>query len=862
MTFCVVSTPAMSQSIRSDNSLSTTVETSDNLNFTIDQGDRAGNNLFHSFSEFSVPTTGSATFSNSADITNIITRITGGSASNIDGLIKANGSANLFLINPSGLIFGPNAQLNIGGSLVGSTAESLHFSDSSEFFAVSATPPSQLTISAPTGLQLGAASQSIQVQGAGHITLSALPLTVFSPSSLGVNSGNAIALIGSDVLLESGSLSAPAGHIELGGVQGGRVTIDLAQKRFDYSAVEQFGNVALLSQSLVNASGAFIPPAGAPLAASSQGGSVQIRGQQLSVQDNSKVVIQNFGNLAFGSIRIGVEEAVELRESGAGNTGIFTNNFGQATGGNIDVSAQQLRLFGDADISTDTFGNGSSGDITIAASESIRIMPDGEPPGFGNIETASYQTGTAGNIKISAQQLALSSKGASSTSESSSIVSQTAGPGSGGNVQVLADSIALTDGGNISAVAFGKGNSGSVVVAANAIEVIGIAPLALLPSLITASAIATGNAGSVNITTQTLRVLDGGRIDSSTVAVGDAGSVIITASERVEVSGTVPGSINPSLIISSANRLDPVLRAFFASLGNPLPEVPTGVSGDVTINTPILAVEAGAKVTVSNDGTGNAGTLTVNADTVFVNSRGEITASTAEGSGGNLSLNLKDVLLLRQGGQISAEAGSEGDGGNIMLNTPVLIALENSDIVANAVQGSGGNIQINTQGILGTEFREQLTAESDITASSQFGVNGTVEITNVQVDPSSSTIALPTETADSSNQIVAGCANTQSSQFIASGRGGLPLAPTQQTTASNPWQDIRDLSMLPSSASAETTPIARHHGHNQAAASETNSFEATAWTIDNLGQVTLVAATADRYSAGNSVCLEKRERRL
>ncbi|MEO0987743.1 MAG: filamentous hemagglutinin N-terminal domain-containing protein [Cyanobacteria bacterium J06639_14] len=176
-----IATPAMAQNIQADNTLSTTVNTFDDQNFTIEGGDRAGDNLFHSFSQFSIPTDGSAIFNNATDIENIFSRVTGNSPSNIDGLIQTHGTANLFLLNPNGILLGPNASLNIGGSFFATTADSLSFADGNEFSTTIATERPLLSITVPMGLQFG--------NTANEITVNQSSLTVPLGESLGLLGG-------------------------------------------------------------------------------------------------------------------------------------------------------------------------------------------------------------------------------------------------------------------------------------------------------------------------------------------------------------------------------------------------------------------------------------------------------------------------------------------------------------------------------------------------------------------------------------------------------------------------------------------------------------------------------------------------
>ncbi len=213
--------------VAADGTLPTNVVSPDGLQFTITGGSQVGNNLFHSFSRFSLPTGGFAIFNNVLDVQNIFSRVTGGFPSNIDGMIQANGSANLFLINPNGIIFGPNAQLNIGGSFFATTANSLKFADGTELnTSLSQTPP-LLTVSVPIGLQYGQPG-AIAVQGA----------------HLSVQPSQTLALIGGEVALSGGTLSAESGRVELGGVAGvGTVGLTATGSQYQFIFPKDLANL-------------------------------------------------------------------------------------------------------------------------------------------------------------------------------------------------------------------------------------------------------------------------------------------------------------------------------------------------------------------------------------------------------------------------------------------------------------------------------------------------------------------------------------------------------------------------------------------------------------------------------------------
>ena len=840
--FALLTQPANAQPIRADSTLATDSNVSTNgQNFTIDGGTELGQNLFHSFELFSIPARGSATFNNPANIQNIVTRITGDRPSTIDGLIQTNGQANLFLLNRNGILLGPNAQLQIGGSFVASTAERLIFDNDAEFASDKTALNPLLSLSIPAGLQLGASSGQISVTDSGHAVLSAIPLRVDSSHSLNVSPEKTLALIGNDITLEGGVIAAPGGHIEVGSVREGLVTFELQSKTFDYEGVQQFADVTASARSLIDTSSLLFNNLGSPYAASTQGGSIQLQGRNITFSEESGALIQNYGDNVSGNIKVNASQLLKIADGEniiGREPGLATMSFGTGASGRIDVISPRVLIIDDGTISTSTFSGAPSGDLNITAAESVRLETTPQPiPDSGTIDTISFGAGAAGALTLSTRHLSI---------ETGGIFSRTAGTGSGGQLAIEADRIAVNKGGFITAGTSGIGDGGNVAVTADTIEVTGINDHTLLPSIITGGTSASGDAGSVSINTRQLRVRAGGRVDSSTIASGNAGTVTIVADELVSVSGTVPNAVNPSLIASSANIVDASVRAFFARFGPIPPLVPSGNSGDVIITSPQVIVAEGAQITARNDGPGDAGTLAINANSVYLQDRARLSASTQAGSGGNLTLILKDYLLLKGNSNLSAEAGGIGNGGNMTIDAPIIIALENSDIAANAVRGDGGNIAINAQAILGTAFREARSPKSDITASSQFGLSGAVDIVSLNSDLSSGTVALPAEVTDSNEQITAGCSDSPSNRFVASGRGGLPPNPTTTLQDSRLWSDIRASATRSLELIAETNT-----------APEEKLVEAANWLVNSQGQIALISeSTTNKLTKPSTACLK------
>jgi filamentous hemagglutinin family protein len=766
---------------------------------TINGGSRAGSNLFHSFKEFSLPTGSEAFFNNAVDVQNIFSRITGSNISNIDGLIRANGAANLFLLNPNGIIFGPNARLNLGGSFFGTTANRIQFADGVEFSATDLSAPPLLTVSVPIGLQLGQNPGGITVQGSGHRLMGTgfTPIDRSNnPIGLQVETGYTLALIGSEVNFDGGIVATEGGgHLEVGSVREGWVKLNASQRGWvgDYSNVREFNDIHLARQSLLDASG--------------NQGSIQLQGRTIDLTEGSAVLIQNLGTQPSGGITVRAADSLNL----VGNTAderlgsfIRIDNLGPDRTGDLTISAANLSVQNGGQIWTTTFTEAPSGNIAIQVADSIDLngFVFSNPTLPSSIVTTSYNSGNAGDLTASTGSMRLLN--------GSGFISATVSSGRAGTVQIDAR---------------------------DEIEIAGNNPITLSPSSVSSSTIGSGNTSNTFINTSRLILRDGGLLGSSTLAVGSAGSVTVQASQSVEIRGTATGSIAPSRIASTAEILDPALQAAYR-----LPPIPSGNSGSLTINTPSLQISDGASVSVKNDGPGRAGDVQINANSMALDDRGSITASTASGNGGNIDLQINDFLVLRNGSRIDVKSSGTGNGGNITIDSRTIVGLKNSDIIANAVQGNGGNIQINTQGIFGLQNRAQLTPESDITASSQFGLSGTVAITNPEVETRSFLVKLPQNVVDPTQQITTGCAAVGGNTFTVAGRGGLPEDPTSGLLGRAIWFDDRDLSADGNTASLPGRSLPKSEPAPEI-------VEANGWVINEKGQVELVAHNSNRANS-------------
>lgn len=607
--------PAIAE-VTSDGSTDTVVTPSGAV-FNITGGTTVGGrNLFHSFDRFDVPTLGAANFLNDPGIVNIFSRVTGGKVSEIDGVLRSRGAANLFLMNPSGIVFGQNASLDIGGSFVATTANGIRFQNNGEFSQTSVIDSQNPLLSIDPSAFFFNRIPSEQIENRSKVNAGLYPSNPFNLSGLRVKQGRSLILLGGNLSIDGGGLVALEGHLELGAAGIGEIGLlkDNTIFRLDFPKKLAQTDITLSNQASL-------------IVAGNQRGSIAINARNIRLADSSTIEagigprLGTVGNQS-GDIAIRANGELSLR----GNSSIRNQVYSEATGnsGNISVQAQSMTFREASQILAGTLGRGNSGNVIIEVEGKIDLI--GVILGQGTSFTSS---GLFARVEPGAR-------------------------GNAGDITVNANQILVQDGAQISTRSRGEGRAGNLTLnAGESVELIGARPgTAIRSRLITAGFSSSERGGDITINTRNFAVKDGAIAVASTFGNGQAGNLTVNATQSVELSGAVNN--NRSSLFSQTSG--------------------SGQAGNLLINTNRLTIQDGAIVSTSTSGEGQAGNLVVNAETVKLRSisldgrfRSALAAETSgEGNAANLVIQAKR-LSIEDGAVISTVTTRGGLGGNIRI---------------------------------------------------------------------------------------------------------------------------------------------------------------------------------------------------
>lgn len=577
----------------------------------IEGGTTTGGNLFHSFREFSVPTGTEAYFNNRLDIQNIFTRVTGNSVSNIDGSIKANGTANLFLINPNGIIFGPNARLNLGGSFVASTASSIRFADGIQFSASNPNASPLLTINVPVGLQFGSNAGQITVNGPGH------NLTINPKTEAFIRDGRPVglhlpdrtlALVGGEITLAGGNITVDTGRIELGSV-GGESLVSLTAIdsgfKLSYENAQNFQNIRLVGAASLDAVG-------------SRGGDIRVRGRNVTLIDGSVIAANTLGSRSGGNLVVNASEAVELFGTSADGqirTGLFADTYSTGEGGNLTINTRTLLVRNGAVVSASTYGAGKAGNLTVNATDRVELNGDRDTANlFARANIGS--TGDAADLTINTPTLL------------------------------------VRDGGQVGAGTYGSGKGGNITVnASEQVQVSGSSNRPGFPSAVGSRAApgSTGDAGNLTINTTTLIVRDGARVGARGLGEGNAGIVTINA-----------GSI------SLEN------QGFISTDSQSLNADPTKEQATIVLRSGNLILRQSSRLSTNAEGkNASGGNININTDVIAALGDSDISANSENFRGGQVRIDTQ-AIFGSSGSDITASGGTPELSGAVEINTPAV----------------------------------------------------------------------------------------------------------------------------------------------------------------------------------------------
>ena len=806
-------------------------------------GKQLGGNLFFSFSQFGLATGESATFSGPGSVQNILARVTGGNASSIDGTIHSTISgANLYLINPAGIIFGPNAQLDISGAVVISTADYLKLADNARFDSAPGANDSTLSASAVTSFGFVSAKP-------GAISL--------NESTLTGATGGKLLFVGGDIALNQASITTPSGYIGLWSTNGpGEITAA-------DGAGTRAGNVTL-SQARIETTG-------------SPGGSISIRGGTLEV-DNSVVYSETQGPTNGGNVELSFSGAVDLTDfarvatftSSSGNAGnvslragslslsansvlgsqalsdatidahsgevnvitpgyisiasessIASFTYGPAAGSKVQVQAGTISIIGDSSpietgIFSTTYANGSGGggaggDVLVHTGE-LQILSGGA------IAADTFGYAPAGDVTVNANKIKIAARGATLKTGIFSDSLSTGDGGRGGTVRVAADSLQITDGGLISTKTLGLGRGGDTDIEVGDLFIsrgdssfyTGIAADTALPGL-------RGAGGDISVTADRLRVVDGGQISANTFGLGPGGNIRINAGEveivgrpdlftgiSAESASTTEGAKGGNIeLFADTLRITDGGRISANTFGS-------GAGGDVKVAAQDITLSAKDNlqftgIAATSAGSGNGGSVTVDAHDLAL-AHSTISASAPNSDAGSVLLNIEGSLTLNKSSGITTSAGRNG--GNIEVKTKQTVYLLDSAITATAgsarttssdLGGQGGNITIDPQFVvlnnsvisanaaIGRGGNIKIVSDYFLQSASAITATGaqqgTVVISAPELDLNGGLIGLTAALVDVSTRLQERCAMALQgdfSSFISLGRGGVAQDPEEQ----------------------------------------------------------------------------------
>ncbi len=692
----------------------------------IEQGARRGQNLFHSFLQFNVDAGRSAYFFVPDNaVRNVLTRITGSNPSDILGRLGTfqvvnnqfvPSSANFFLVNPNGVIFGPNSSLDIGGSVVVTTANALQFPNGELFSASVPTIPRQLLTVDPSALLYNA----IATQNVGIVVRSQIndPNNLIGTTNgLQVRDGRSLLLIGGNLNIEGGRLNAPGGRVELGGLAGAG-SVELVMENNDLQLIFPAGRVALADVSLTNASK--VDTSG------TRGKGIVINAQNINILNGSSVgtgINQGLGSIdsTAGDININATGTVTVADSSF----IASILLGVGNGGNINIGGQDVSIINGSQASSVSLGQGDAGDVSIQAKGAISFSGRDVNNGVGGILTgvvsgttigvpAISGTGNGGDIKLEARSISLSDG-------VGLLTNSLLAPGRSGNINIIVrDSLSTQNGSLISTSTQGQGDAGSILIqAGNRVSFEGINPNGLRGG-VSSRVLPVQNVnvtnprkgGDIQIETGILDITNGAAVDSSTSGQGNAGKVIVQAVETISLENTSfilsnveaggvgnAGSIDitgNSIDLKGGSQIQSTLRD--ADLQNSLPGG-RGRAGNVKIRTngniTISGRDSGGQfssaiLSSARSGTqGDSGNIDMTAGNIVLDEDGSIFSNTfGPGSGGNIMITSGN-LTLNSGGQISGGSGREnvpgefGRGGNISIKVNDSLTIDSNGGIIN-----------------------------------------------------------------------------------------------------------------------------------------------------------------------------------